>query len=121
ILVTVPSRRMSNEATTRGANCTLGSTVDCSQALLTLRCTASTYHEKRAPKFPAPAPSKPMPAWVLAPAPIAKELYGTVGVPPPSVAARFCTGLWIRPPRGWGFLLPDAASEPRANCRRRPP
>src|SRR5580658_7580299 len=83
ILVTVPSRKMSNVATTRGANCTRGSTVDCSQVLLTLRCTASTYQEKRSPKFPAPGPSKPMPACVLAPAPSVKELYGTVGVPPP--------------------------------------
>src|SRR5271154_653870 len=74
---------MSNVATIRGANCTRGSTVDCSQLALILRCTASTYQENLAPKFPAPGPSKPIPACAAAPGPIANDVVGTVGVPPP--------------------------------------
>ncbi len=63
---------MSKLATRRGANEIRGSTVDCSQLLLTLRCTASTYHENRLPKFPPPAPSMDIPACVC-PAPSENE------------------------------------------------
>ena len=56
MLVTVPFRRIVNVTTTRGADDTLGSTVDCSQLLLMRRCTASTYHEKREPKSPPAVP-----------------------------------------------------------------
>src|SRR5271154_5439936 len=82
MLVTVPSRNMSNTTTMRGAYATLGSTVDCSQLLLTRRWTASTYHENRDPKSPPPTTLKLSPAAVC-PAPIAKDVYGIVGVPPP--------------------------------------
>ncbi len=51
-LATLPLRRMSNVTTARGANRTLGSTVLCSQLLLTRLRTASTYQAKRPPKSP---------------------------------------------------------------------
>src|ERR1700678_2683370 len=89
MFATDPSRAISNVATMRGANCTRGSTVDCSQLALTLRCTASTYHENLAPKFPAPGPSNPIPACAAVPGPIAKEVVGTVGVPPPPYGTAF--------------------------------
>src|ERR1700677_1995319 len=96
MFATDPSRAISNVATMRGANCTRGSTVDCSQLALTLRCTASTYHENLAPKFPAPGPSNPIPACAAVPGPIAKEVVGTVGVPPPPYGTAFGGG-------GFGF------------------
>src|ERR1700723_4672232 len=80
----------------RGANCPRGSTVDCSQLALILRCTASTYQENRAPKFPAPGPSNPIPACAAAPGPIANDVVGTVGVPPPPKGTAFGGG-------GFGF------------------
>src|ERR1700722_76143 len=67
-LVTVPLRRMSNVTTARGAKRTLGSTVLCSQLLLTRLRTASTYHAKHPPKSPPPpGPEKPSPPVVPAP------------------------------------------------------
>src|SRR5271155_2431889 len=96
MFATDPSRAISNVATIRGANCTRGSTVDCSQLALILRCTASTYQENLAPKFPAPGPSNPMPACAAAPGPIANDVVGTVGVPPPPYGTAFGGG-------GFGF------------------
>src|SRR5689334_5030407 len=82
---------MVNVTTTRGAVLTLGSTLDCSQLALTRLCTASTYHEKREPKSPPAVPVNPKLACVL-PLPIAKEVRGTVGVPPPPYATAFGGG-----------------------------
>src|SRR3990172_9092664 len=82
-LVMEPLRRMSKLTTARGANLTDGSTVLCSQLLLTRERTASTYQEKRLPKSPPPpGPPKPMPAVVAPSAPILNSPYGTLGAPP---------------------------------------
>src|SRR5271169_2767627 len=91
MFVTVPLRRIVKVTTTRGAVATLGSTVDCSQLPLMRRCTASTYHENREPKSPPAAPVNPSPACVV-PAPRAKEVVGTVGVPPPPYGIAFGGG-----------------------------
>jgi hypothetical protein len=80
-----------NVTTTRGAVPTLGSTLDCSQLPLIRRCTASTYHEKREPKSPPAVPVNPKLACVV-PLPIAKEVRGTVGVPPPPYGTAFGGG-----------------------------
>ena len=55
------------------------------------RCTASTYQEKREPKSPPPVPVKPKLAWVL-PLPMAKDVRGTVGAPPPPYGTAFGGG-----------------------------
>src|SRR5271156_98962 len=91
MFVTEPSRRMVKVTTTRGATETFGSTVDCSQLLLTRRCTASTYQENFDPKSPPPEPVNPNPAWVL-PGPIANEDDGIFGAPPRPYGTAFGGG-----------------------------
>ncbi len=91
MFVTVPSRKIVNVTTTRGAAETLGSTVDCSQLLLMRRCTASTYQENRDPKSPPLTPLKLNPPCVV-PCPIANDEVGIVGAPPPPYGTAFGGG-----------------------------
>src|SRR5579872_1971165 len=84
---------MSNVTTTRGAQETFWSIVDCSQLLATRCCTAVTYQEKREPKSPPDAPLKASPACVAPVLPIAKaELRGIAGAPPPPYGTAFSGG-----------------------------
>src|SRR6478736_1985817 len=81
-LATAPFRKISKLTTARGAHRSEGSTVLCSQLLLTRFCTAVTYQEKRPANSPPPCPLKPMPALVAPPAPMPNCVYGTAGEPP---------------------------------------